>query len=213
MKFRQKYQITEDAELLKQYKDTDDKLAFAELYTRHTHMVFLVCMKYLKDEQSSRDACMQIFESLLDKLKKHEPDNFKSWLYIVTKNYCMQVFRNMKLDVRNQGTLEKIGKTFVENSQDLRLEKEEQEAKLINLEKAMEELGKEQSSCLTYFYIENKSYQEIAEITGFDLNKVKSYIQNGKRNLKILMESKNANVLFLLWYFTLHVYSNLNWIS
>jgi RNA polymerase sigma-70 factor (ECF subfamily) len=56
------------------------------------------------------------------------------------------------------------------------------------LEKCIETLGDEQKQCVKLFYLQEKCYKEITESTGFDMNKVKSYIQNGKRNLKICME-------------------------
>ena len=55
---------------------------------------------------------------------------------------------------------------------------------------SLEELNPEQKQCLILFYLEKKSYQEISENTGFSLMQVKSYIQNGKRNLKILLDKK-----------------------
>jgi RNA polymerase sigma-70 factor (ECF subfamily) len=55
---------------------------------------------------------------------------------------------------------------------------------------SLEELGKEQKLCVILFYLEKRSYQEIALTTGYTLMQVKSYIQNGKRNLRLSIEKK-----------------------
>lgn len=64
------------------------------------------------------------------------------------------------------------------------------ERMLKDLEEAMQHLKKEQKTCIRMFYLQRKSYQSIAEETGFNLLQVKSYIQNGKRNLRLLLEKK-----------------------
>jgi len=61
--------------------------------------------------------------------------------------------------------------------------------KTMKLKEAMTSLNREQGLCVTLFYLEEKSYKEVVEITGFSSNQVKSYIQNGKRNLKLYLES------------------------
>ena len=66
------------------------------------------------------------------------------------------------------------------------------EVKLQQLEEGITKLNSEQKICVELFYLQNKSYVEVAEITGYELNQVKSYIQNGKRNLKIYLEKKNV---------------------
>jgi RNA polymerase sigma-70 factor (ECF subfamily) len=58
------------------------------------------------------------------------------------------------------------------------------------LEEAIQELSEEQKLCVNLFYLQKKSYQQITDRTGFTLMQVKSYIQNGKRNLKIILEKK-----------------------
>jgi RNA polymerase sigma-70 factor (ECF subfamily) len=85
---------------------------------------------------------------------------------------------------------EEISPFIMESESDLHLEEEGGlESDLSKLEKCIEKLGSEQKSCVELFFIQQKCYQEITDLTGFDFKKVKSYIQNGKRNLKQCMES------------------------
>ena len=173
-----------DLELVEQYKESGDLSLVGALYNRYMTLVYGVCLKYLKDREESRDAVMQIFEKLMVSLKQHEITHFKSWLYVTSRNHCL-----MALRAKKGKNFEAISGDFMENEVLLHLPDEpEMETNLSKLEKCIEHLVAEQKDCVKLFYMEQKCYKEIVEITGFDDNKVKSYIQNGKRNLKLCME-------------------------
>lgn len=173
-----------DIELIARYKNTGDLGIVGVLYDRYMTLVYGVCMKYLKDREESRDAVMQIFEKLITTLKEHEVEHFKSWLYITSRNHCL-----MALRVRKRQNTGQIDQEFMENGMILHLQDEpDLEFDLKKLEKCIEHLAEEQKDCVTLFYMEQKCYKEIVILTGFDDKKVKSYIQNGKRNLKLCME-------------------------
>jgi len=143
-----------------------------------------VCLKYLKDRDESKDAVMQLFEKLIQTLRNHEVDNFKSWLYVTTRNYCL-----MQIRARKGKFTQEFSAEFMENQVLLHPEDEpELEGNLTRLEKCIETLINEQKQCIQLFFLQEKCYKDIAQFTGFDLNQVKSFIQNGKRNLKICME-------------------------
>ena len=150
-------------------------------------LVFGVCLKYLKDPESSRDAVMEIFEELIRKLRQHEVDNFRGWLHVLTRNYCLMQLRSPK----NRRTAE-FDAGFMQSTETAHLTNEsmEREDRLDKLEECMEKLPLEQKHSIQLFFIQKKCYNEIAQITGQEWNKVRSYIQNGKRNLKICMEAK-----------------------
>ena len=146
-----------------------------------------VCMKYLKDEDEAKDSVQQIFLKVIQELQKYKVDYFKSWLYMVAKNHCL-----MKLRDRN-------GKQITEISDRLPIAPGEETDKAAQaktdytielMQDALKELNAEQQQCVTLFYLEKKSYQQVSEETGYNLLQVKSYIQNGKRNLKLLIEKK-----------------------
>ena len=179
-----------DAELVMKYRTSHDTKYVGELFTRYTALVFGICMKYLKDEDASKDAVMQIFENLISLLKKHHVENFKPWLHTLTRNHCLMELRKKGVVVSlNLDSNEENSTSGMETDQFLHQEdKQEKEKLLIGLEKAMVGLKEEQKLCIELFYIKEKSYTEIVEITGYDIKQVKSYIQNGKRNLKIIME-------------------------
>lgn len=169
-----------EKELLQAYYRQGDLAILAQLYTPYMSLIYGVCYKYFKHEQRSQDAVMQIFENLIKKLRLHEVDNFKSWLYTFSKNYClMELRKDKRYQEEALGDYAEEPTSFTWEEQDF-----------VRLEDCISNLNKEQQICIRYFYLEQRCYQDIALITGYDLTKVKSYIQNGKRNLKICMEKK-----------------------
>ena len=182
-----------DNELISEFKGTGNKLIIGVIYKRYAHLVFGLSMKYLKDEEDAEDMVIHVFTRLIDDLRKHEIEFFKSWLYTYTKNFCLMQMRSAKSKrIKEQDYRENV-KTLMESSEDMHRISVQKEIQLNSLEKAIEELSDEQQKCIRLFYLNEKSYQEIAQETGYSLNNVKSYIQNGKRNLKIKLESMGFN--------------------
>lgn len=179
-----------DLELIALYKDKGDNKVVGILFERYTHLVFGVCMKYLKDEDEAQDAVMQVFEKLLTDLKKHTVENFKGWLYMVSKNHCLMYLRGQKSLREKNKELKKDIPVLMESTEVLHLEVENtKETTLTKLEECIGKLNDKQKISVELFFLKEKCYQEVADETGFSMNDVKSYIQNGKRNLKICMES------------------------
>lgn len=176
-----------DKELIDAYKQSGDAGYVSTLYQRYMDLVFGVCLKYLKDAEKSKDAVMDIYEELNRKLKLHEVENFKGWLHVLARNHCLMQLRSP----RNLKTTE-FNTEFMQSGQITHLENEalEKEENFRKLEECMEQLTMEQQESIKLFYLEKKCYNEIATITGYEWNKVRSYIQNGKRNLKICIEEK-----------------------
>ena len=186
------YKQLTDTELISRYRETSNSSFVGEIFERYTRFVFCVCMKYLKNKDNSKDAVMQIFEKLLDDLKKHNIEKFKPWLHSVTKNHCLLQIRSEKYLLKNQDEFKKDYPVVMELSNNLYLDiEDDKETKLRYLEEGINQLSIEQKKCIELFYIKEKCYNEVAEITGYTMNNVKSYIQNGKRNLKNYILSKN----------------------
>lgn len=182
------HQEIDESALLAGYRDTGDLQLLATLYEGYMPLVYGLCLKYLKDEEKSRDAVMQIFEELISKLKIHEVSNFKSWLYTLARNHCLMAIR-----LSSKHDFVSIDNHFMETDSILHLNKDDiPEEQILVMEKCMETLSNEQRLAVSLFYLEEKCYKEVSELTGFDLNKVKSFIQNGKRNLKICIEKNNG---------------------
>jgi RNA polymerase sigma factor (sigma-70 family) len=173
-----------DLELLAQYKENGELPLLGELYTRYQSLVYGVCLKYLKDRDDAKDAVMQLFEKLIPTLLTHEVENFKSWLYVTARNHCL-----MQIRARKSKFTQEFSPDFMENQLLLHPEEEpDLEGNLTKLEDCIETLINEQKQCIQLFFLKERCYKDIATATGFDLNQVKSFIQNGKRNLKICME-------------------------
>lgn len=178
-----------DAELLEKYQQTNNASYIGELVKRYNRMLYVVCFKYLKDEDDSKDAVMQIFEKLLDSLKDQKVNYFKSWLYMVAKNHCLMQLRKQQTKLKHHDDVVEFQLNLMENNHSPH-HIEESEEKLNQLDECIKTLEEKQKKCVELFFIEEKSYQQVEEITGYGYNKVKSYIQNGKRNLKLCMEKK-----------------------
>lgn len=180
-------QEQDDLSLITTYKESGDLEVLGMLYSKYMHLVYGVCFGYFKDEETSKDAVMQIFEELIVKLRIHQVHNFKSWLHVLTRNHCLMALRKS-----GKNPTVSLEDTFVENEDFAHLAIEDtKETQLTLMEKCLETLSEEQRKSVDLFYLQEKCYKEVADITGYELLKVKSYIQNGKRNLKICIE-KNS---------------------
>ena len=183
-----------DAEFVAAYRESGDLDLLGELYERHIDLVYAVCFKYLHDEEESRDAVMQLFEQLITDLRRHEVTNFKSWLHTVARNHCLMILRSRKTvviesadgfvltDDSDAQPLERSWANLTDDKDDFDLEEN-----LSRMNGCLQTLPLEQRQCVDLFYLQEKSYVEVADITGFDLKQVKSYLQNGRRNLKNCM--------------------------
>lgn len=177
-----------DKELVDIYKNSTGLDALGELYKRYMDLAYGVCLKYLKNSEAAKDAVMQIFEELVVKLKKHEVENFKSWLYQVAKNHCLMQLRSP----RNLKTVE-ISPTLMQNEENVHLNGVlEKEENLGKMERCLETLNSDQKTIIRMFYLEEKCYKEIVDATGHEWNQVRSFIQNGRRNLKLCMEKQEG---------------------
>jgi RNA polymerase sigma-70 factor (ECF subfamily) len=175
-----------DEELIRRFRQAGELSVLGTLYERYMAMVYGVCLKYLKDREEAKDMVMQLFEKLVTTLPAHEVVHFKSWLYTMARNQCL-----MKLRSAKGKNFQEISPFLMESGASSHQDDEDElESNLVKLEDCIKTLGEEQQRCVQLFYLQQKCYQEITDLTGFDYNKVKSHIQNGKRNLKICMDSK-----------------------
>lgn len=173
-----------DEELIGLYRSTHDLAWLSALYLRYTSLVYGVCLKYLRDREEAKDAVMQVHEKLIKSLLEHEVASFRNWVYVSARNHCL-----MQLRSKRTHPTEEITPFLVESDPSQHPDDEPAlETRLNSLEKCLETLEMHQQQCVRLFYLREKSYQEIATETGFESRAVKSYIQNGKRNLKICMD-------------------------
>jgi len=187
-----KHPESTDEELLQQFSNNGSLDTLGALYSRYMHLVYGVSLKYLGNREDAKDVVMQIFEKLIVDLAGQEIRNFKSWLYVLTKNHCLMQIRSQKsADGRLEGY--KIEQEFMESEQEVHpIDRDEQSVEEA-LKYCIEQLKSEQKQCIELFYYQKLCYQEIAEKLGMNEKKVKSYLQNGKRNLKICLERNHVS--------------------
>jgi len=176
--------------LLFDFRESSDLEKLGILYSRYMHLVYGVCIKYLKDRDTAKDEVINIFEKLVVDVRNFEISNFKTWLYVVTKNHCLMVLRSRKSESEREVVMLNDPSFFMENSEELHPIDNDVELSDQRLNDCISKLKEEQRQCIRMFYYENKCYREISEELKMDEKKVKSFLQNGKRNLKICLEGK-----------------------
>lgn len=183
----ERYQQLTDQQLLEHFYADHNNEWLGILLQRYTLLLLGLCMKYLKNEEQAKDSVQQIFLKVITELQKYKVEYFKSWVYMVAKNHCLMLLRDRQGKIPAELTdrlkiaaeEEQDKQTFLQNDHAMEL-----------METSLKELNPEQQQCVTLFYLNKKSYQEISDATGFSMQQVKSYIQNGKRNLRILIDKK-----------------------
>jgi len=181
-----------DEELIAEFSSTGSLEVLGELYSIYMHLVYGVCLKYLKGRDESKDAVMQIFEKIITEIPGHRIENFRGWLYVVTRNYCLMQLRSAKSEQERFIEWSKEFTVFMENSTTLHPIDEDGSKMEADLADCIKRLKNEQSECIRLFYFENRCYNDIAGSLKIDEKKVKSHLQNAKRNLKICLEEKNV---------------------
>ena len=178
-----------DDDLLRRYREDGDIAILGELYERYMHLVYGVCLKYIEDREAAKDEVMNIFERLVTVVPGQEILNFRTWIYVVAKNHCLMELRSRKSETAHREAMLKDPQFLMENDAEMHPMDEEGGMDMKKLEECIERLKEEQRNCIRLFYYEGMSYREISGRLGLDEGKVKSYIQNGKRNLRICLET------------------------
>ena len=181
-----------DEELINEFRSTGSLEVLGRLYSSYMHLVYGVCLKYLKERDDSKDAVMQIFEKIITEISKQDIGNFKGWLYVVTRNFCLMQLRSEKSRQERFSEWANENAAFMETVTTTHPIDEDSADMEADLTDCIKRLKDEQRECIRLFYFENRCYNEIAVILQIDEKKVKSHLQNAKRNLKLCLEEKNA---------------------
>ncbi len=185
-----KKEYTSDDELLKHYKETGNKDVFADLFKKHVSVVYGTCLFYLQDKDEAQDATMQLFEKLMLDIHKREIDHFKGWLSFVVRNHCISLIRKNKTHYKNTKSYYEFELEDTTYETEEKIQSVSDDVLLEQMATCLPKLKEKQRLCVELFYLKDKSYQDIAKETGLELNEIKSHIQNGKRNLKLLIEEQ-----------------------
>lgn len=181
------YDHIDDKQLLQNFYSDHNNRWLGILLPRYTLLLFGVCMKYLKNEEDAKDAVQQIFFKVINELHKYKVEYFKSWVYMIAKNHCLMILRD-----KHEHVAEINERIMARPEEDNKEDKIAKNNQLDEMQTALLQLNKEQQQCIILFYLEKRSYAEICETTGFSMLQVKSYIQNGKRNLRNILEKKST---------------------
>ncbi|NNF35805.1 MAG: sigma-70 family RNA polymerase sigma factor [Saprospiraceae bacterium] len=175
--------MDKESQLITKFKETGDQKFLAELYKPYMSLVYGLCLKYFRNTHDAEDAAMDVYISIGNKLMRHDVNNFKSWLYVVTKNHCLDKLRSRgtKTPKEKEAQLMYSEEVFHPDSND-------DDSEVKQLKKCMETLSDDQRNCVNMFYFQKRSYEEITKATKYSWGQVRSYIQNGRRNLKNCME-------------------------
>jgi len=174
-----------DRELVERYRYSYDGAYIGILFQRYTHLLFGVCMKYLKNEERAKDAVMEVFEKVMGDLRRHDVEDFRPWIYTVTKNHCLMGIRSAKTQASRHDGYTYYLRAIVESEEPLHLNGTGTEQVDNRLYAAIDALKEEQRMCIRLFYFERMSYEEIQNTTGYSYKQVKSHLQNAKRNLEM----------------------------
>ncbi|MGK7393950.1 MAG: RNA polymerase sigma factor [Candidatus Cyclobacteriaceae bacterium M3_2C_046] len=188
---KKQFDLLDDLALVRKYQTEGNQEIIGILFERYLHLVYGVCKKYIEDQDDAKDAVMQIFEKLLTRLNDYEITNFTSWLYVLSRNHCMMYHRNQKTLVAIKNKYGQLMDLDV-NLHPANNGEGDDIQKLLN---GIKKLSREQQKCVELFFLKGKCYKDICEETGYELKKVKSYIQNGKRNLKIFLQDQDEGSL------------------
>ncbi len=189
-----KAELTDD-ELLMQFKSTKDLQYLEDLFNRYIHLVYGTCLRYLKVREKSQDAVIDIFEKVAAKLKEHDVTQFKAWLYALTRNHCLMLIRKESKAVEQPMDL--FSQNLHNNIMDFQLDYHPydidgiEEERKQQLKECLEKLKVLQKECLNLFFFQEMCYKEISSHLKITLEKVKSNLQNGKRNLRYCMEKQH----------------------
>ena len=182
-----------DARIIASYRETGNKELIGTLFTRYTHLVFGLCLKYLKNEEDAEDAVMEIFEGLFTALMDHEVKNFKSWLYSVSRNHCLMKLRKEKTHLKVLSNVkEEKSQAIMDLVSEMHQDSKTDNYSVDRLKSLIPLLNEGQRRCIELVYLQERSYEEVCKITGYTNKQVKSYVQNGKRNLKIRLEDNSG---------------------
>ncbi len=184
------YEKLSDTELLDHYRHYHDKQCLGILLQRYTLLLLGVCLKYLKNEEEAKDAVQQVFTKVIVEVEKYKVDHFKSWLYTIARNYCFMQLRNKVIPLPEEAIDHSSNFHAAEHPHEELTPILEKEELLDLLNESLAELQPNQQQCVSLFYLDKKSYRQISHETGFNLLQVKSFIQNGKRNIRLLIEKK-----------------------
>jgi RNA polymerase sigma-70 factor (ECF subfamily) len=187
----------EDAALIRAFHE-GDKVAFDRLVLKHKDRLFNLCYRLLGDYEEANDSAQETFIKVYRSLKKFRFESaFSTWLYRIAVNTCKnklkssafrQKMKMVPVDNPVSGNRSQAGREIQDESQSPAMELEKKERMRV-IQEAINALPPEQKEVVTLRDIEGFSYEEVAEITGFNLGTVKSRLARARQDLRKKLRS------------------------
>lgn len=188
---------TEDAALIRAFHE-GDKAAFDRLVLKHKDRLFNLCYRFFGDYEEANDSAQETFIKVYRALKRFRFESaFSTWLYRIAVNTCKNKLKSSAYrQKRKMVPLEnpvlanrsRPSREIQDESQSPAIELEKKERMRI-IQEAIDALPPEQKEVVTLRDIEGFSYEEVAEITGFNLGTVKSRLARARQDLRKKLRS------------------------
>ena len=158
---------------------TTNKETFLRLLEEHKGIIIKICNAYCQARNDKEDLSQEIVYNLWKAFDNYTPDyKFSTWLYRVALNVAISYYRKEKRSLQYTPYDENLI-IFNEDGYNKELE-----GNLLLLQQFIFEL-KEIDKSIMLLYLDDKSYHEIAEITGISATNVATKINRIKTNLKV----------------------------
>ena len=176
----------DESSLLLKYLKTNDLSYLLELYRPYMHLVYGLAFKYVKDPKQSQEIVYCIFKKLIKDIKRQEVRVFGNWLYNLSLDFCKQWRDRGRTESDQIVALGGSTQTPVEFYDDKDDDSFEEE--ISSMEDEVMRIKSQQEKCSQLFFKEQRCFQEIADITGWEVSEIKYHVKNAKRKTNIYQD-------------------------
>lgn len=176
------YTLNTDEEIFAAVRDRADQAAFREIYRRYSKRIFAYCLQIVKNYEAAEDAFQSTMTSVYEKRDYFAGGNFSSWIFTIAKNNCITAWK--KLD-------EAASNIAIEDVESLISDGRDPLARDIILNdalmKAIASLGKDYREAVEMRYIQDFTFEQIAEKANISLPLAKIRIARAKQKLQEIL--------------------------
>lgn len=180
--------IIGDEELMLQFQQGDEA-SFRILVDRHKQRVFSFTYRFLNGNADSEDVAQEVFVKVYFSKESYKPSaKFTTWLYVVTKNTCLQALKKkgntVSMNEMVQGKTDEIGSMIADERTETPSDAILSAEKRDKIAEALARLPESQRMVILLRRYDQLSYEEIAEVMSCSVQSVKSLLFRGRTSLK-----------------------------